>query len=307
MSELKFSNKYKTLKDEDRAYVDLKEFKTLWFNTGTRCNLSCDNCYIESNPTNDRLVFIDESDVSPYLKEIADNNLQTELIGLTGGEPFLNGNIINILSNILDAGIECLVLTNAFRAIDRFKKALQELKEIHGNKLHLRISLDHYTKELHESERGPKTFDRTLENIKWLYDEGFNISIAGRTLKDEDLENSRKQYQLLLESINVHLNLTEKLVVFPEMDMNRDVPEITTACWDILDVSPSSQMCASERMIVKRKNETKTTVLPCTLLAYDEEFNLGHTLLESEKRVYLNHKFCAQFCVLGGASCSSAK
>jgi len=58
-------------------------------------------------------------------------------------------------------------------------------------------------------------------------------------------------------------------------------------------------------MIVRRKGQNQPIVLPCTLLAYDPQFDLGPTLESAAKSVQLNHKFCAQFCVLGGASCSS--
>ena len=37
------------------------------------------------------------------------------------------------------------------------------------------------------------------------------------------------------------------------MDETLDVPEITEACWGILGVDPKSVMCASARMVVKRK------------------------------------------------------
>jgi len=102
-------------------------------------------------------------------------------------------------------------------------------------------------------------------------------------------------------------------VLFPEMDETRDVPEITTECWRILDKSPASVMCASSRMVVKRKGAGAPAVLPCTLLAYDEAFEMGATLAQSltadggaldNGKVKLNHPHCARFCVLGGASCS---
>lgn len=298
----KFEDEFVTAKGETRAWVTLDKLKTLWFNTGTQCNLSCQNCYIESSPTNDRLVYLTRDDVAPYLDEAKD----LELIGLTGGEPFLNPNIISIISLILEKGFEVLVLTNAYRVIKRHESALLDLKEKFQDRLHLRISLDHHTKELHEEQRGENTFDRTLERLKWFWDNGFNISVAARSLVAE--ENVVQSYQNLLISYDIGLKLTsDKIVVFPEMIASEDVPEITTACWDILKKSPSDQMCASERMIVKRKGADKTVVLPCTLLAYDEKFELGHTLEESKKDVYLNHAFCAKFCVLGGASCSSAK
>jgi sulfatase maturation enzyme AslB (radical SAM superfamily) len=302
----KFQDSKITAKGEDRAWVTLNTLKTIWFNTGTQCNLECKNCYIESSPTNDRLVYLELNDVTPYLKELGS---ETELIAFTGGEPFINPSIISILKSCLDTKREVLVLTNAFRVLGRHQDSLLDLLNTYGPSLHLRISLDHYTKDIHEGERGPNTFDKTLEQMKWLYDKGFNISIAGRSLINEDLNMALKGYQSLLDAndINLDLKLNDKIVIFPEMNESEDVPEITTACWDILNVSADDQMCASERMIVKRKGHDKAVVLPCTLLAYDEQFELGNTLIDSKKDVYLNHSFCSKFCVLGGASCSSAK
>ena len=94
------------------------------------------------------------------------------------------------------------------------------------------------------------------------------------------------------------------LVLFPEMDAKKDVPEVTTSCWKILGVRPEDVMCATSRMVLKRKGE-KPSVVPCTLLPYEEEFCMGNTLKQSLKPVSLNHPHCARFCVLGGASCSA--
>jgi hypothetical protein len=89
------------------------------------------------------------------------------------------------------------------------------------------------------------------------------------------------------------------------MDEALDVPEITTACWDILNVSPDAMMCASSRMVVKHKGDEALTVMPCTLLPYDERFRMGPTLAAGKDAVPLNHPHCARFCVLGGGSCSA--
>ena len=93
-------------------------------------------------------------------------------------------------------------------------------------------------------------------------------------------------------------------VLFPEMDETIDVPEITTACWGILNKRPDSVMCASSRMVVHRKGEATARVVACTLLPDAPDFDLGETLEEAERPVRLNHRHCAKFCVLGGASCS---
>ncbi len=301
----KFSNPTVTLKGEPRASVELQELKTLWFNTGTLCNLSCENCYIESSPKNDRLSYITLGDVQPYLAEI--DRKVTTLVGLTGGEPFMNRQIIEIIGEILKNDLEALVLTNAYRMLNKYESNLLELKESYGHKLHLRVSLDHYSATVHEKERGEGTFEKTLQNIKWLCDNGFNVSIAGRSLTEETTEQAIAGYGKLFAQNNIDIDLKEKLIVFPEMQSGRDVPEITTACWGILNVEPDSMMCASERMIVKKKGSAEAVVMPCTLLAYENEFELGTSLAEAEKKVYLNHRFCAEFCVLGGASCSTTR
>lgn len=302
----KWENLYTTAKGEERGKVPFVNLKTLWFNTGTQCNLSCENCYIESNPKNDRLTYLSLDDVNPFLEEIKNNKWQLNNIAFTGGEPFLNPHIIEILEATLKLNIPVLVLTNAHKVIKRWESKLLTLHESYGDLLRLRVSLDHYTADIHEKERGEKTFESTMESFKWLVDQGFNMSIAGRSLTMESKDMATKGYQDLLDRLEIDLKLNDqKLVIFPEMKPQENVPEITVSCWQILGISPSDQMCSTERMIVKRKDQEKAVVLSCTLIAYDEAFEMGHTLEESFKDVHLNHPFCAKFCVLGGASCSS--
>jgi hypothetical protein len=63
-------------------------------------------------------------------------------------------------------------------------------------------------------------------------------------------------------------------------------------------------MCASSRMVVRRKGSAAPVVLACTLIAYDSRFELGADLRSALVPVPLNHPHCARFCVLGGGSCS---
>ncbi|MEM7646276.1 MAG: hypothetical protein AAF203_05155 [Pseudomonadota bacterium] len=170
----------------------------------------------------------------------------------------------------------------------------------------VRVSLDHYTKEVHEAERGEGTFEPTLKNMAWIAQNEIRLAVAGRSITGEDVGFAKTQYENLFKAHGFILDVSdpESLVIFAEMDLNKDVPEITTACWDILDKKPEQMMCSSSRMVVKRKGEAQAKVLACTLLAYQDQFELGTTLKDSKKRVQLNHPFCAQFCVLGGSSCS---
>jgi len=304
----KFKDPVLTATGEPRATVPLRELRTLWFNTGTLCNITCRNCYIESSPRNDRLVYLGLDDITPYLDEIARERLGTQEIGFTGGEPFMNPHIIEMLDECLARGFRTLVLTNAMRPMQRHKPRLLALNERYGDRLVIRVSLDHYSAGRHEDERGPGTFAPTRDGLVWLAAHSFNVAVAGRTMWGEDDSAERAGYARLFAEHRIPVDAGDPgaLVLFPEMDASADVPEITTACWSILGKSPDDVMCASSRMVVKRKGAERPAVLSCTLIPYDPAFELGPTLADAARAVPLNHPHCAKFCVLGGASCSRA-
>ena len=305
----KFRDPLVTAKGEERAVVALTNPETLWFNTGTLCNIECVNCYIASSPSNDRLVYITADEVSDYLDQLDDRNWGVREIAFTGGEPFMNPEMIEITRRSLARGYEVLILTNAMRPMMRksMQSGLASLVAEYGDKLTLRISVDHWSAKHHDGERGAGAFEKTLTGMRWLRDAGIRMTVAGRTVWGESDAQSRAGYAALYarERFAILAKDTGQTVLFPEMDESVDVPEITTACWDILKITPTSVMCANSRMVVKRRGAEKPAVLACTLLPYEPEFELGKTLAEAETSVRLNHPHCAKFCVLGGASCSA--
>jgi hypothetical protein len=303
---LKFKDPRVTAAGEPRAAVPLARLETLWFNTGTLCNITCRNCYIESSPRNDRLVYLTVDDIRPYLDEIERDVLGTGEIGFTGGEPFLNPNIVGLLEECLARGFAVLVLTNAMKPMQRFRKPLLGVRARYGDRLTMRVSLDHYTAARHEEERGPDTFAPTRDGLVWLARNGFKVAVAGRSMWGEVPERERAGYAALFAEHAIPVDATDpaELVLFPEMDTSVEVPEITQACWGILGKSPADVMCATSRMVVKRKGALRPVVLSCTLLPYDPAFEMGATLSDASGPVPLNHPHCAKFCVLGGASCS---
>jgi hypothetical protein len=302
----KFRDPLVTANDETRAQVALQALQTLWFNTGTLCNLTCHNCYIESSPRNDRLAYLTRQEVSAYLDEIERERLPTTLVGFTGGEPFLNPDIAAMLGEVLSRGLRALVLTNAMKPMQRLERPLLALREAHGDRLTIRVSLDHYTSAVHEAERGRGSWAPAIDGLVWLARNGFAIDVAARRFSGESEADLRAGFARLFAVLGVEVDASDpvRLVLFPEMDASRDVPEITTSCWRILDKSPADVMCSSARMVVKRKGAASPAVLACTLLAYDPQFELGSTLIEAARPVSLNHPYCASFCVLGGAACS---
>jgi uncharacterized Fe-S cluster-containing radical SAM superfamily protein len=305
----KFEDPYLTANGEERASVALSNPETLWFNTGTLCNIECTNCYIESSPTNDRLVYLTSSEVVDYLNQLEDRGWGVREIGFTGGEPFMNPEMIDMTRESLVRGYNVLILTNAMRPMMRksVRHGLEELQQEFGAKLTLRISVDHWSERYHDEERGKGSFDKTIEGMQWLRDKGIRMAVAGRTVWGESDADSRAGYATLYlqHGFDIDPQNPGETVLFPEMDVTADVPEITTACWDILGKSPKDVMCASSRMVVKRKEADRPAVVACTLLPYSPEFELGADLADAEGAVQLNHPHCAKFCVLGGASCSA--
>ena len=95
-----FSDPDRTATGEDRASVDFQSLQTLWLNTGTLCNIECAHCYIESSPSNDSLLYLSAQEAATFFDEIQTLNLPTHEIGITGGEPFMNPDIIAIIDYI---------------------------------------------------------------------------------------------------------------------------------------------------------------------------------------------------------------
>jgi hypothetical protein len=313
----KFQDPDWTATGEQRAIVPFARLATLWINTGTLCNITCQSCYIESSPKNDRLAYIRATEAAAYFDEIEREQLGTREIGFTGGEPFLNPDLLLMLEDALERGFHVLVLTNAMQPMQRprLKEGLLRVNRLFGSRLTLRVSLDHYSKVLHERERGPRTWDKAVQGLDWLSTNGFRIAVAGRTCWNEEEAGLRAGYGELIKAHGWAIDPGDpsQLTLLPEMDGLHDVPEITTACWDILKKKPSDMMCATSRMIVKRKGAANPVVVPCTLLPYEAAFEMGVTLAQAAKAdsgmfvggaVKLCHANCAKFCVLGGGRCA---
>jgi hypothetical protein len=302
----KFQDPERTATGEARAVVSPGALTSLWFNTGTLCNLACRGCYIESDPRNDRLSYLGRDEVRRFLAEARSDHPHLIEVGFTGGEPFMNPEIMGMLADALDGGYRVLVLTNAMKPMQRQKSALTELNQRFPGMLTLRVSMDHYTPARHEEIRGPDTWRMMIDGLCWLESGGFGLAVAGRRCWAEDEASLRAGYGALFARLGLNLTGNDP-VLFPEMDPEADTPEISERCWGILGKRPDSVMCASSRMVVRRKDSARAAVVSCTLLAYDPRFEMGDSIAEAMRPVRLNHRFCAEFCVLGGASCGKGQ
>jgi hypothetical protein len=270
--------------------LGLKKFEILWVNTGTLCNISCTGCFMESTPSNDSLAYFK---LAAFLDLLP---AAPEEIGFTGGEPFMNPDLLAMLRAALEAGRRVLVLTNAMRPMLRLAEPLAALIADYPGMVTLRVSLDHYTAETHEAVRGAGSFAPGLAGLTFLSGTQARLAVACRAGGCESQAALRAGFAGLFAAAGIRLDADDPadLVLFPEMNAAKAACTVTAGALAALQMAP---MCASSRMVVQRKGEAQVSFVPCTLLP---ERDLADPLAA----VALDHPFCSQFCVYGGASCA---
>lgn len=131
-----------------------------------RCNLHCQHCFVSSvNSGNDMEFRFIETKVLPTLIK---NNVTK--VTLTGGEPFVYTNIIDVIELLSKNNIAVSVCTNASLITSEHLNTIKGYKHVHFN-----VSLDGFSFESHGRFRGfynPDLFDRIVENINMLGDMG---------------------------------------------------------------------------------------------------------------------------------------
>lgn len=284
-----------------RGYIESTTLRELWFHTGTNCNLACPFCFEGSKPRDNRIEFPTLDDLKPFVMEALD--LGVEQFSFTGGEPFVNPQMLRILEFALEHR-PCFVLTNGTEPLrNRIRQVIQLKNKPHP--LAFRISLDHPDPEKHDLGRGPGNFRKSLSTLGMLYAEGFAVSIARLMDRGENTAETDKSYAPLLQEAGLPPDLT--IVKFPDFlppGSIADVPHITEKCMTAYTTAEqrAQYMCSFSRMIVKKNGRCR--VYSCTLVDDDPDFDLGCTLRESlEVRVRLKHHRCYS-CFACGATCS---
>jgi sulfatase maturation enzyme AslB (radical SAM superfamily) len=274
----------------------MSSLREVWFHTGTDCNLSCGFCFEKAGPGDTRVEQLTFEDARPFIDEAV--QLGVKRFSFTGGEPFLNPEFLHILKYALTSA-SCQVLTNGTDPFHSTYAALCSLP--HRDRLFFRVSIDQPREEAHDAYRGRGSFQKALEAVRLLAEEGFSVSVARHRLTDEDPSSREAAYASLFRRQNISVPVP--LVSFPDL-AEREHPPITSACMTAHHTprSRAQFMCAFSRMIVKQKGTAG--VYSCTLVDDDPSFNLGTTLTESCKHpTYLEHPRCYT-CFAGGVSCS---
>ena len=153
-------------------FVPSVSLDTLWFQVaGTLCNLKCTHCFISCSPTNHNHEMLTLSDVRERLAEAIPLGVREYYF--TGGEPFMNPEMLAILEETLRQG-PASVLTNGLLLTPERCRRLRKLSEESEYSLDIRISIDGYTALENDPIRGAGTFERILTGIRNLAAAGLN-------------------------------------------------------------------------------------------------------------------------------------
>jgi len=294
-----------TASGEPRGYIQPESLSELWFHTGTACNLRCDFCLEGSKPGDMRLEQVTLDELRPFIDEALE--LGVEQFSFTGGEPFVNRDILPILE-YASAHRPCLVLTNATNPLRARLTKLESLVES-PNPLRFRVSLDHPDPERHDAIRGEGNFRKSLDTMASLQHMGFGLSVARLAQPDENIDEVNAAYVPYFKEVG--LAPDTNIVVFPDFlppgAQPSGVPEITENCMTTYHTPESRAqfMCGFSKMVLKK--DGAMGVYACTLVDDDESYNLAPTLTEAmQRRVMLRHHRCHS-CFAHGASCSERK
>ena len=295
---------YVTADEKPRGYIRAHALDELWLHTGTACNLSCPFCLEGSKPGDDRLQLMRFDDAKPYIDEAL--TLGVKQFSFTGGEPFINKDLIHILEYALQHR-PCMVLTNATEPLMKRLPQLHALLES-PQALHFRISLDHFSAQEHDKNRGAGMFSMALDGLKALRAMGFSVSVASQKIAGMSPNKVAKCFAEVFCGAGLPANLPR--IEFPEFyppGMTVTAPQITQSCMTdyLTEKTRRGFMCAFSRMVVK--NGGKCKVYACTLVDDDTDYALGETLAESlQVAVSMKHHRCYS-CFQFGATCSEMK
>ena len=288
------------------APVPFLRLDDLWFLLGSRCNLSCIHCYVGSSPTNDDLEQMTSAEVGTFLEEGMRHGLRH--VYLSGGEPFLNAEILPILEAALEEGREAPVLTNATRPLERVLDQVAALGERAAGRLHLRVSLDHYEEARHDAIRGRGQFRTTVRATLRLARLGLKPIVTttaevfrGNPISPAQCEARYKALfagqgaEVAVKILPATLQMGSQL---GRVDRPEEFPVLTEDLLQARRVDKRALMCATGRSVLKR--EGRLRVYPCPIIHEVPDFDLGGTLEESFGReVPLAHRACASYCCRG--------
>ncbi|MCH7992417.1 MAG: radical SAM protein [Gemmatimonadetes bacterium] len=286
----------------DVPEVALRALDQLWFQvSGTVCNLRCRHCFISCSPDNHSFWFMSRAEVAEALA--ASVPLGVKEYYFTGGEPFMNHEMLGILEDTLALG-PATVLTNATLLPQRTVDALSRLASSSPYTLELRVSMDGVTAEKNDAIRGEGSFDRALQAVRRLAAAGFlPIITTMQTWDDGETDQVLRDFGELLATVGydrVRLKILPPLRIGAEAERDRGYSQDERVTHDMMADYPSDLLlCSGARLV------THSGVWACPILLDYQSARLGATLEEAVAAPARLSEQACHTCWVNGAICSN--
>ncbi len=279
----------------------MRHLDELWFQVaGTLCNLTCSHCFISCSPTNHNFGFLTLDDVRKSLR--ASVALGVKEYYFTGGEPFLNRDLTEILIETLKYG-PATVLTNGTVLKDAWLAALAKAEAESLYSLEFRVSIDGFDPATNDPIRGEGTFARAMHGVLQLVRHGFlPIITAARTWPMNDETQVVERFVQVLRDAGYErprLKILPTLQIGAEATRTHGYGADEHVTPEMLDGYDRSQLICEHSRIV-----TDRGVFVCPILIDSPDARLGATLHESLGSYGLKHGACYT-CWQYGAICSN--
>ena len=271
------------------ARVSLTSLDTLWFQVGgTLCNLTCSHCFISCSPTNRTHEILSLETVLSYLDEAV--NLGVKEYYFTGGEPFINREMEDILTATLKVG-PATVLTNGLLLDPARCQRLADMAKGSEYSLDLRVSIDGYTAEANDAIRGEGTFERILTGVANAVEAGLNPVITVTEVHaDNGTDPGRRRFLELLSERGI---VRPRLKILPVFRLGAEAERSGTyEDWqrlfaaDTLEEGWEHLQCSSSRMV------TDQGVWVCPILVNEPAGRMGSRLADTLGDFPLDHQAC---------------
>jgi len=280
-------------------HVPMLALDTLWFQVaGTVCNIACTHCFISCSPTNHSHEMLTLADVERRLAEARELGVREYYF--TGGEPFMNRDMLAILEATLKQG-PATVLTNGMLLRAEVCRRLRELFDGSEYSLDIRVSLDGFDRESHDAIRGKGVWDRVMIGLKNLADVGLNPVITVTTAAEGVASaEGRTRFLEIIRGFGFDRPRLKVLSLFrigAEEKRTRAYED-----WERLESIDEGNaavlQCSGCRMV------TSKGIYVCPILIEEPEARMGETLSETLRPFPLKYGAC-HTCWVDGVTCTT--
>jgi molybdenum cofactor biosynthesis enzyme MoaA len=274
---------------------------TLWFQVaGTVCNIECTHCFISCSPANHSHEMMSLADVEVRLEEARELGVREYYF--TGGEPFMNRDLLPILEATLRQG-PATVLTNGMLLRPEVCRRLRELFDASEYSLDVRVSLDGFDRESHDAIRGKGVWDRVMIGLKNLADEGLNPVITVTTAAEGVASaEGRTRFLDLIRGFGFARPRLKVLSLFrigAEEQRTRAYEE-----WERLTGLALTEEDARKLQCSTCRMATSKGVYVCPILIEEPAARMGDTLTDTLRAFPLKYGAC-HTCWVDGVTCTT--